>query len=300
MLAIVIPYYKKIFFEETLDSLVKQTNKNFKVYIGNDNSPDNPVDLLSRYEKKLDITYKKFSNNLGKTSLISQWNRCIAMANGEEWVTILGDDDYYSPSVVQRFYDRIEDHNQNDANLIRFSSQLVNDQSQIVSDIFEHPRFENAQKAFLRRFYNETRSSLSEYFFRKEVYDKFSFHDFPLGWHSDDMAWLQFSNNKPIESINESIIYIRCSEKNISGQADLWQIKNFSSREFYKKISQNHFHQFERKDQNAILERYIYLLFHTQIFKHKNLLRLLSIILRYPRKAVFLVTLVNFRKRLKK
>lgn len=41
MLAIVIPYYKITFFEDTLESLAHQTDKRFKVYIGDDASPKN-------------------------------------------------------------------------------------------------------------------------------------------------------------------------------------------------------------------------------------------------------------------
>ncbi len=38
-LAIVISFYKIIFFEETLQSLANQIDKRFKVCIGNDASP---------------------------------------------------------------------------------------------------------------------------------------------------------------------------------------------------------------------------------------------------------------------
>jgi hypothetical protein len=40
MLAIVIPYYKIRFFEATLQSVAIQTDKRFKVYIGNDASDE--------------------------------------------------------------------------------------------------------------------------------------------------------------------------------------------------------------------------------------------------------------------
>ena len=42
MLAIIIPYFKLLFFEETLQSLAIQTDKRFKVYIGDDASPEDP------------------------------------------------------------------------------------------------------------------------------------------------------------------------------------------------------------------------------------------------------------------
>lgn len=300
MLAIVIPYYKLTFFEDTLHSLSKQTNKNFRVYIGNDNSPEDPINLILKYQNVLNITYKVFEKNLGSISLTSQWERCIEMINDEEWLTILGDDDYYSEDIVENFYISAEIQNREQPNLIRFPSQLVDDHSKIISEIFYHPEFESATTSFMRRFKGETRSSLSEYFFKRKVYEKFSFKHFSLGWHSDDLAWIEFSDNQPIQTINKSIVNIRCSTLNISGQSDLWPIKNFSSREFYEKLIKNHFNQFARQDQTAILERYIFLLFHTQILKHQNLLRLTNIALRYPRKKVLLVALGNIWKRLKK
>jgi len=55
MLAIVIPYYKLTFFEATLQSLADQTDKRFKVYIGDDASPENPSRLLERYQGKFDF-----------------------------------------------------------------------------------------------------------------------------------------------------------------------------------------------------------------------------------------------------
>ena len=72
MLAIVIPYYKLTFFEDTLASLAHQTDKSFKVYIGNDASPEDPLFLLNQYKGKFDFNYYKFENNLGSKSLVIQ------------------------------------------------------------------------------------------------------------------------------------------------------------------------------------------------------------------------------------
>ena len=59
MLAIVIPYFKLAFFEETLQSLAIQTDKRFKVYIGDDASPENPTSLISRYKGQFEFIYHK-------------------------------------------------------------------------------------------------------------------------------------------------------------------------------------------------------------------------------------------------
>lgn len=50
MLAIIIPYYKLIFFEATLQSLVNQTDQRFRVYIGDDASPEDCTFLLGKYK----------------------------------------------------------------------------------------------------------------------------------------------------------------------------------------------------------------------------------------------------------
>jgi glycosyltransferase involved in cell wall biosynthesis len=55
LLAIIIPYYKLTFFEDTLQSLAEQTCPDFKVYIGDDASPENPSELLEKYQGKFDF-----------------------------------------------------------------------------------------------------------------------------------------------------------------------------------------------------------------------------------------------------
>ena len=51
-LAIVIPYYKINYFAETLESLAKQTDHRFHVYIGDDASLHSAEELLKNYEDK--------------------------------------------------------------------------------------------------------------------------------------------------------------------------------------------------------------------------------------------------------
>lgn len=54
-LAIVIPYYKIDYFEETIKSVAQQTDRNFMLYIGNDKSPDNPLPVIEISSKKTNI-----------------------------------------------------------------------------------------------------------------------------------------------------------------------------------------------------------------------------------------------------
>ena len=168
MLAIVIPYYKLSTFEETLVSLVNQTNKDFKVYIGDDASLENPEHILEKYKEKFQFKYHRFTDNLGKTSLVKQWDRCIAMAESEVWIMVLGDDDCLEANVVQTFYNNYNEF-RDKTNVVRFASKMVYDKDKTVSEIYEHPVWEKPKDSFYRKHKCFTRSSLSEHVFLKKT-----------------------------------------------------------------------------------------------------------------------------------
>lgn len=239
MLAIIIPFYKLIFFEETLQSLASQTDHRFKVYIGDDASPEDPKFLLEKYQDKFDFVYHRFDSNLGGTSLVQQWNRCIELINDEKWLIILGDDDVLGENVVKSFYEHFDLFN-GKSNVIRYASKIIKQELNKISETYSHPAWEKPTDSFFRKYQWLSRSSLSEYIFARASYDKFGFNDYPLAWYSDDMAWLEFADNKLIYSINEEIVFFRLSANNISGREDNLENKEESEYLFYKKLIKNH------------------------------------------------------------
>lgn len=291
MLAIVIPYYKVNFFQECLDSLAAQTNKNFNVYIGNDASPDNPKGLIDSFKTRLNISYKKFDENLGGTSLTGQWNRCIEMVREEKWLMILGDDDMLDSSVVNAFYKHHEVFNKK-SKVVRFASKNISEKTKKTSDIFEHPVWEKAEDSYYRRFKGLTRSSLSEYIYEKKTFLKHGFYPYPLAWHSDDRAWLEFSENNPIYSINEALVLVRNSSINISGRTDNEDLKNQAAIKFYKYLISNKLPNYNikqriflmRAGENEILKsrklkmhEWMFLIFHhSKIFEFNSFKKLIK------------------------
>ena len=226
MLAIIIPYYKLTFFEATLDSLAVQTNQNFKVYVGDDASPESPTDLLSKYQGKLNFLYHRFETNLGGISLTQQWERCIALAGNEEWIMILGDDDVLGENVVEAFYYDIEGITRV-SNVIRFASMKIDGDGISISKIYSHPRNEKSIDFIFR----DSRSSLSEYVFNKKQILNIGFKDFPLAWFSDVLAVLEFSDFKEVITINEAVVYIRITDLSISGNQN--NLKSKAKATFY-------------------------------------------------------------------
>lgn len=255
MLAIIIPYYKRSFFEATLQSLASQTSKQFKVYIGDDASPENPIDLIESFKGQFDFIYHRFETNYGSSSLTQQWERCIALSKSEEWLMILGDDDVLGENVVEEFYNQFSAFHSR-FNVIRFSSLLLNEKNNQKSKVFYHPIIENSEDSFYRKFKGKTRSSLSEYIFSKKVFKRYGFMNYPVGWFSDDMAWLNFSENKPLYSINEAVVSIRISEISLSGKKSNNELKDIAAFQFYKEIVKNWGGKFSKKQRLEFLMKY--------------------------------------------
>ena len=265
MLAIIIPYFKLTFFEATLASLAAQTCQDFKVYIGDDASPEDPSNLIEKYKGQFDFSYHRFEDNLGGTSLTKQWERCIALSGNEEWLMILGDDDYLGENVVESWCKNFNKFS-NNSYVIRFATKIKDESLGGISAIFEHPVWELAPQSYWRKYRNLSRSSLSEYVFSRFMYEEHRFKEYPLAWNSDDTAWIDFSGEKPIFTINESIVYIRMSTLNISGKSDNLKLKNESQLLFFKYILFKKTRLFNTEQLNNFALKYEF-----EILKERNL-----------------------------
>lgn len=255
MLSIVIPLYKVRFFKHTLDSLVSQTNNNFKVYIGNDASPDDFTSLINEYKKLIDIEYRVFETNLGSISLVKQWERCIEMSKSEEWLMILGDDDKLEFNFVESFYKNLREVNTLKINVIRYASVKINETGDRLTEVYINSKIEKSTDFLMRRLKGETRSSLSEYIFRRSEYEKNGFKDFPLAWHSDLLAVLEFSNFNNVYTINNSLVYFRSSSFNISSMSNNLFEKNLASFKFYYYLIEKKSDFFDSEQLNFIYSK---------------------------------------------
>lgn len=240
MLAIIIPYYKLIFFRETLLSLAAQTDQRFNVYIGNDASPENPNHLLKEFKGKFNFTYKKFEENLGSISLTKQWDRCIQMMVDEEWFMILGDDDYLSSNAVHEFYKNIAVAKKENINVVKLNSVIVNENGCVILEKKPEPYIKSSIEHFFDKFIYEGRSSLSEHIFRKPLYAQYGFAVLPFGWHADDMALLEFSEFGKIMFLGDSKCFVRVSSTSISGNPDKNKSEKwYATKLFFERVCQN-------------------------------------------------------------
>lgn len=214
MLTIIITYYNIRYFQQTLESLTAQTDKRFKVLIGNDASPDSPDALINAYKEHLDLEYYSFKDNLGGKDLTLQWKRCLEYVD-TEWFIILGDDDMLSPDAIKCFYQSLQQHPQ--TQVFRYTMQIVDGEGKPQSGIISYKHINSSTEFIAKRARYEVRSSLGEYIFRKEDYLRYGIQSYPKAFYSDNMMVLQYSKFDAVTEISDAQAIIRISDNSFSG-----------------------------------------------------------------------------------
>ena len=108
-ISIIIPVYNsEKYLSKCLDSIINQTFslKNIEVIIINDGSTDNSEKIIMRYEKKLNIIYKKQKNE-GQSSAR---NKGIKLAKGK-YLTFIDSDDYIDKKMLSIMYKEADNNN---------------------------------------------------------------------------------------------------------------------------------------------------------------------------------------------
>lgn len=121
--SLIVPVYNtEKYIEKCLNSILNQSYKNYEIIVINDGSTDNSVQILDKYK----------SNK--KLKIINQKNKGLSEARNEGLKYISGDyilfvdsDDYIEPKLLETLNSNITDED-----LIRFQTQTVNDNYEII------------------------------------------------------------------------------------------------------------------------------------------------------------------------
>ncbi|OQP59958.1 hypothetical protein A3860_35540 [Niastella vici] len=106
LISVCIPAYKHIdFLKRLLDSLTRQTFRDFEVVITDDSPDDSVKNLVTQFAHLLTIRYFRNPVALGTPE---NWNEGIRRAVGQ-WIKLIHDDDWLAgENSLQRFADAIQ------------------------------------------------------------------------------------------------------------------------------------------------------------------------------------------------
>ena len=214
-LTVVVPYYKRDYFDLTLNSLTNQSDKDFTVFVGDDASPHDPTEVIRKHQSSITIKYHRYASNVGRTALAAHWNRCVRETSSE-WIWLFSDDDLASADCVGAFRRTLSDTN-GLFNVYRFTTKLIDAKGTLISDPPAPPLSETGAEFLFARMAKGRSSWAVEYIFRRRAFDAAGgFVDFPLGWFSDDASWIAFSRSSAIRRIDGGEVSWRQSDLNVS------------------------------------------------------------------------------------
>lgn len=217
-LAIIIPAVKANYLQYTLESLCRQTDQDFHLYIGDDAGDPEIPEIVAAFEGRLKMTYKRFEFNLGGKSLAGHWNRCLSMTADEPWFWLFSDDDMMEPECVADFRKALIANET--ARIFKYDSvKFINDVEVVRENVFQG---DIDTGGFMKaKFGYHVESYVVEYVFHRDILDLTGgFRDFPMGWCTDDLFWIQGSLYTPIVKIHGAKVFWRFSAINISGKSN--------------------------------------------------------------------------------
>lgn len=189
-LAIIVPAYKGRFLDAALDSLARQSCKDFTCYIGDDCSPDDIRGISSRHAGRMDLVYRRFESNLGASDLVKHWERCIELAS-EPYILLFSDDDVLPYDIVERFVKTLGQYPS--AELFRMQLAVIDgDGSLLKSTPPLSAGRADARSILCDKLYGKTATAACEYIFSAALYRRSGgFVHFPHAWCSDDASWFR-------------------------------------------------------------------------------------------------------------
>lgn len=211
LVSIAIPAYKAEFLSEAIDSALRQDYTNIEVIIVNDASPNDLEGIVDQYSDSR-IRYYKNEENLGKQSIVLNWNKCLSLARGDFFV-LLCDDDILMSNFVSELLNLAAKNplcNVFHARKINIYTDGHSEESPVW------PIFEPGE-SFIRNSLNKMRHhTVSEFMYRLPFFQQIGYINFPVGYYSDRSTIMNVANQGGIASTINCLAIFRFSESHIT------------------------------------------------------------------------------------
>ena len=211
LVTIAIPAYKATYLYEAIESALLQDYKNIELVVVDDDSPFHLESIVNKFNDPR-IRYYKNKENLGKISIVHNWNKCLSLANGEYFV-LLCDDDILLPNFVSELLHlayKYPDCNVFHARKINWQKDLSKTESPIW------PEYESAESFLRNRLAKKRHHTITEFLYRTAAIQEKKYVVFPKVFYSDNVSIIRFSQDGGIASSKDCLAIFRYSEEHIT------------------------------------------------------------------------------------
>jgi len=235
LISIAIPAYKSQYLREAIESVLNQDYKNFELIIVNDKSPEDLDSIVSSFNDNR-IRYYVNSENLGKRSIVLNWNKCLSYAKGD-FFALICDDDLMKENFISTMVELAE--NNPLCNVFSCGRIIVDRiESSIIGETTKLPIYETYDTFLIETIKGNRKHTISEFFYRTQyIREKKGYIIYPAGYYADDASILNFTTNGGIVRTNEKLITFRKSAVNISSNSSYNVEKAKAAIMYYKWLS---------------------------------------------------------------
>ena len=213
LVTIAIPAYKSAYLSESICSALQQYYRNIELIVVDDCSPDDIKGVVDAFDDTR-IRYVRNDVNLGSTSVVHNWNRCLNEARGEFFV-LLCDDDILLPNMVSSMLALAEKYPE--CGIFHAGRSVLRKSGERYTA--ESWAEEESYAEFVeRKFEGKRKHTITEFFYRTALIRKEKYAVFPVGFYSDDVTILHLCKLQgKMVSCDEPLVVFRESEVHITG-----------------------------------------------------------------------------------
>lgn len=252
LVTIAIPAYKSRFLREAMLSALDQNYDNLELVIVNDHSPDDIYAVVNSFDDPR-IRYYENERNLGKESIVLNWNKCLEYARGDFFV-LLCDDDMLDKDFVTNLLSLSECYPYCD--VFHSRTRILDNEIDVVKGVTpEWPEWEPFELFANQVLKGTKHHTISEFMFRTaSIKGKGGYVVFPAGYYSDIASILRFSERGGICSYKEPLATYRKNKDCISSRADYSYEKSRAALEFYRWIQKDYLSYISKSDLDDLLD----------------------------------------------
>lgn len=182
--SILIPSYKKKYFDDCLKSILYQTYQNYEVIIVDDASPEDLKSVADSFQDDR-IRYYRNERNCGALNVVDNWNICLGYATGD-YVICMGDDDKLLPNALEEYAKLIKKYPNVD--VFHGWTEVIDEHSDVINLLDTRPEWESVYSLMWQRW-NVRQQFIGDFLFKTATLRKNGgFYKQPLAWGSDDIT----------------------------------------------------------------------------------------------------------------
>jgi rhamnosyltransferase len=300
-------YNGEKYIQKQIDSIINQTYKNWDLWIRDDGSKDNTIDLLYKYEEKDTRIHVLDNDNKFNLGPCMNFNELCVNVELSEYIMFSDQDDVWLPDKIEKTYNyfkSLERKNDKNKPILVFTDFIITDGDLKVVEESGYKFIDVGSD-----FFNKPLNSLLAFNFvwgcttlcNRTLLNKCTpipkyaeNHDYWIGLVASIIGKLYF--------MNETTMYYRQHSNNVTGVYETAKFKNRVKKlfmgweKFNKKISNSIYHANELKHryENEISEHDLYILENYMKLSTNTRFKIIKFVLKNDIKRASLIQNVVF------